>query len=150
MQKDLSTLKTLQLVWSALLVLPVLLAVSAGPPQALSSQALSSQALYGSLFVGVYFLACVAAIWNFRIGWCFALFVPAIAFSFYTWNCIANVVSLFGMDRENERLGLIVLTIVNAVFLVLPSFVICILSVVHRKRIYSIIRPSRHLSLPAK
>ena len=145
MQKALFTLKTFQLVWSVLLVLPALLAVSTGPPQALSAQA-----LYGFLFVVTYFLACVAAIWDFRIGWCIAMFVPAIALSFYTWNCIANVVSLFGMERENEQLGIIVLTSVNAIFLVLPASVICILYVVHRKRIYAIIRSNRHLSLPAE
>jgi hypothetical protein len=124
-------LKTLQILWSVLLLVPSLFATLEGTPYA----------VLGLAVTATYFAACVAAAMKYRIGWYFAPVIPGIAFVFYTFSCISMLVSLRGMEREGEAIGVLLLATVNTVLLVLPSLFICSLMVAHRQEILSILLP---------
>jgi uncharacterized membrane protein YozB (DUF420 family) len=124
-------LKALQILWSALLLVPSLFATLEGTPNA----------VLGLTVTATYFAACVAAAMNYRIGWYFAPVIPIIAFVFYTFSCVSMLVSLRAIEREGEAVGILLLATANTVLLVLPSLFICLLMIAHRREILSILLP---------
>lgn len=90
----------------------------------------------------IYFVACVACFWDWRLGWLTGMFCVSVVLTQQLWANLAMAGEVV-RGTEPNPLGTIMLIAVNSTLLIAPATVICLGYFINRRQLAKVLMPPR-------
>lgn len=124
----LSSLKLLQVIWAAALLL----------------FAYNMYSVTFTMIALLYSLATVGVFWDIRLAWIFSAITPLLIFLYFgTWAAVNFFMFFIGHELYKDSPATIIVVIVYCLFTIVPSGIILLLLWINRNHLFRVFRYSK-------